>query len=66
MRFTKGKKIMLAGIIAGALFVGLCGNAAYDIVAVNAGEQVSEYQVESGRLRMRSVEDYYYESSAAD
>ena len=41
MRFTKGKKIMLAGIIAGALFVGLCGNAAYDIVAVNAGEQVS-------------------------
>ena len=32
----------------------------------NAGEQVSEYQVESGRLRMRSVEDYYYESSAAD
>ncbi len=39
MRFTKGKKIMLAGIIAGALFAGLCGNAAYDIVAVNAGEQ---------------------------
>ena len=32
----------------------------------NAGEQVSEYQVERGRLRMRSVEDYYYESSAAD
>ncbi|RKI43187.1 hypothetical protein D7V86_01150 [bacterium D16-51] len=39
MRFTRGKKIMLAGIITGALLAGLCGNAAYDIAAVNAGEQ---------------------------
>ena len=43
MYFTKGKKIILAGIIAGALFAGAWSNAD-DIVAVNAGEEVPVIQ----------------------
>lgn len=43
MYFTKGKKIILAGIIAGALFAGAWNNAD-DIIAVNAGEEVPVIQ----------------------
>lgn len=41
MHFTKGKKILFAGITLGALFAGVWSSVTGDITAVNAGEQVT-------------------------